>query len=97
MMLTISDQPSNRTYAVIDYGLISGDGRGQPVIDTPTTPALRTLDEAVADLGIMVNEIRQRIKRGTLLGTKSDADWLIDAGHRPAMDRQSTPATNRPS
>ncbi len=90
----MSDQPSDH---VTDHEPTSGDGRDQPPADHSTTPALLTLEEAAASLGITVNAVRQRIKRGTLIGIKTDAGWLVDVDHRPAMDRPSVGATNQPT
>jgi hypothetical protein len=78
----------------------SGEG---PVEEAPLT-----LDEAAAALGISVNAVRQRIKRGTLLGVKSAAGWAVwlptdqpttpTIGRRPANQRPawSQPTTDRP-
>jgi hypothetical protein len=96
-MPTMHDQPPDHGNHVTDHEPTSGDGRDQPPTDQVTTPALLTLEEAAAQLGITVNAVRQRIKRGTLLGVKTDAGWLVDADHRPATDRPPTRATNQPT
>jgi hypothetical protein len=46
--------------------------------DQPTTPALVSLEDAAAELGITVNAVRQRIKRGTLIGIRTEAGWLVN-------------------
>jgi len=103
-MLGMSDQPSDQGSHVADQEPASGDGRDQPPADHPTTPALLTLEEAAAELGITVNAVRQRIKRETLTGVKTDAGWLVDmaATHdRPTTQRppanQATNHTTTPT
>lgn len=91
----MSDQPPDQTNHVDRP--TTGDGRDQPAADHATTPALLTLEDAAADLGITVNAVRQRIKRGTLLGVKTDEGWLVDPGHRPATERPPTRATGQPT
>ncbi len=65
------------------------------VVDTdqpPTMPARLSLNEVALALGITVNAVRQRIKRGTLTGIKTDGVWLVDmvaTNQRPATDRPS--------
>ncbi len=69
----------------------------QPATGQPTTPALLTLEEAAAALGITVNAVRQRIKRGTLIGIKTDAGWLVDmvaTNQESGTDRPTTRPTN---
>ncbi len=39
--------------------------------------------EAALTLGITVNALRQRIKRGTVQSIKTQAGWLVATDHRP--------------
>ncbi len=64
----------------------------QPATDQPTTPALVTLENAADRLGITVNAVRQRIKRGTLIGMKTADGWLVDV---VATNQES--GTDRPT
>ena len=69
------------------------DHADQEPTDQPTTPAPVPIEEAAAALGITVNAVRQRLKRGTLTGIKTDAGWLVDilpTDHRPTTDQQPT-------
>ena len=78
-------------------------GGEMPAEETPLP-----LDEAAAALGISVNAVRQRIKRGTLLGVKSAAGWAVwlptNQPTTPTIGRQPTnqppawlqPTTDRP-
>ncbi len=94
----MTDQPFDHGNHVTDHEPTNGAGLDQPPADHPTTPVLRTLEEAAADLGITVNAVRQRIKRGTLTGIKTDAGWLVDmsvTNDRPTAQRPTTnQATN---
>ena len=92
-----ADQPTDNNAHVANDRPTTDAGLDQPAADQPTTPVLRTLDEAAADLGITTNAVRQRIKRGTLIGIKTDAGWLVDIDHRPATDRPMVGATDRPT
>jgi len=54
-----------------------------------------TREEAAADLGITANAVRQRIKRGTLPGIKTNAGWLVDMA--ATNDRPTTPNDPKPT
>jgi len=72
----------------------------QPATDQPTTPALVSLENAADTLGITVNAVRQRIKRGTLTGIKTEAGWLVDmvvTDQESGTDRPTTRPTNHTS
>ena len=56
-------------------------------------PAWLSLGEAAALLGISENAVRQRIKRGTVLGVKSDLGWFIDVSRRSTSDQPPPSAT----
>ncbi len=76
----MTDQPA-------DY---LADQSDQPPTDHATTPAPVPIEEAAAALGISVNAVRQRLKRGTLTGIKTDAGWLVDVlptNRRPTSDQ----------
>ena len=82
------DQPTDRPPGHVD----------QPATDQPTTPALVSLEDAADTLGITVNAVRQRIKRGTLIGIKTDAGWLVDmvaTNQESGTDRPTTRPTNQ--
>ncbi len=89
----MTDQPADQpNHAVVDGN--------QPATDQPITPPLLTLDEAAAELGITVNAVRQRIKRGTLSGIKTEAGWLVDmvaTNQESGTDRPTTRPTNHTS
>ncbi len=89
----MSDQPADQPQdAVVD-----GD---RPSTDQPTTPPPLTLDEAALELGITVNAVRQRIKRGTLTGIKTEAGWSVDmvaTNQESGTDRPTTRPTNHTS
>lgn len=57
----------------------------------PTTPDMVPLKEAAEILGISVNAVRQRLKRGTLQGVKTPAGWVVS----PTTDRPPTTAGNQ--
>ncbi len=83
-----NDQPTNQPPGDVD----------QPPTDLPVAPLTFTLEEAASALGISVNVVRQRIKRGTLVGIKTEAGWLVDmvaTNQHPTTDRPSTSATNQ--
>lgn len=77
----MTDQPPTNH---IDHG---ESGTDQP----PTTPDMVPLKDAAAILGISVNAVRQRLKRGTLEGVKTDAGWLVNP--TPTNHRPTTPET----
>ncbi len=62
----------------------SGDHR-----PTTTDHAPVPIEEAAARLGITVNAVRQRIKRGTVEGYKTPAGWVVVVD-RPATDHAAT-------
>ncbi len=86
----MSDQPADQPPGHAD----------QPATDQPTTPALVSLEDAALTLGITVNAVRQRIKRGTLTGIKTDAGWLVDmvaTNQESGTDRPTRRPTNHTS
>jgi DNA-binding Lrp family transcriptional regulator len=84
MLLPMSDQPPT-----------NHPGHVQDETDRPpTTPAMVSLKEAATTLGISVNAVRQRIKRGTLEGVKTSAGWLVDP--TPTTDRPPTTSATTP-
>ncbi len=85
MIVSMSDQPTDQA----NDQMVDAD---QPATDQPTTPAMVSLDDAALTLGITVNAVRQRIKRGTLIGIKTDAGWLVDV---VATNQES--GTDRPT
>jgi len=96
----MSDQPHD---AVVDADQPTDQPPGhvdQPATDQPTTPALVSLEDAADTLGITVNAVRQRIKRGTLTGIKTEAGWLVDmvaTNQESGADRPTTRPTNHTS
>jgi hypothetical protein len=85
-----ADRPTDQPLGRVD----------RPTTDQATTPIPLTLEEAAIELGITVNAVRQRIKRGTLVGIKTEAGWLVDmvaTNHQPTTDRPSTSATDQPT
>jgi len=70
----------------------------------PTDHELASLEEAAARLGITVNAVRQRMKRGTLTGRKTAGGWLVEwrptttmVGDHAPTDRPTTPVGRRPT
>ncbi len=50
----------------------------QPTIDQPAADhGPMSMDEAAIALGISVNAVRQRVKRGTLEGNRTPAGWVV--------------------
>jgi len=85
MMPTMTDQPT-------DHG-------DRPVGDhRPTTIGHAPVPiKAAADrLGITVNAVRQRIKRGTIEGYKTPAGWVVVLD-RPTTNRPPPSATDQPT
>jgi hypothetical protein len=76
--------------------------------DRPTDRTRLSLNDAAEQLGISINTVCQRIKRGTLRGEKTWTGWVVffladqattyDTGRRPTDQPSATtrPATNRP-
>lgn len=70
-------------------------GRDQPPTDQATS---LTLEEAAAVLGVSVNAVRQRIKRGTVVATRTDQGWVVDMSHQPTSDQPIvSPTDHRPT
>jgi hypothetical protein len=95
----MSDQPSDHDDMVADHEPTSGDD-DQPPTDHSTTPAWVSMEIVADTLGITVNAVRQRIKRGTLIGIKTDAGWLVDmvaTNQGSGADRPTTRPTNHTS
>jgi hypothetical protein len=93
----MSDQPSDHDDMVADRPTDQKHGRDQPPTNQPTTPAWVSMEIAAADLNITVNAVRQRIKRGTLIGIKTEAGWLVDmvaTNQESGTDRPTTRPTN---
>ncbi|MDP9471959.1 MAG: sigma-70 region 4 domain-containing protein [Chloroflexota bacterium] len=91
----MSDQPTN--HPPTDHS----DQSNRPAGDhRPTTadPAPVPIEEAAARLGITVNAVRQRIKRGTVEGYKTPAGWVVVV-ERPtiATDHTTRPTKPRPT
>ncbi len=56
------------------------------------------IGEAAITLGITVNALRQRIKRGTVQSIKTQAGWLVATDHRPTTtDHRPTTTDHRPT
>jgi hypothetical protein len=93
----MSDQPSDHDDMVADHEPTSGDGHDHPPTDHSTTPAWVSMEIAADTLGITVNAVRQRIKRGTLIGVKTDDVWSVDmvaTNQESGTDRPTTRPTN---
>ena len=93
MIFGMSDQPTDQA----NDQMVDAD---QPATDQPTTPAPVSLEDAALTLGITVNAVRQRIKRGTLIGIKTDAGWLVDVvatNQESGTDRPTRRPTNHTS
>ena len=96
----MSDQPTDQANDQMVDADQPHDADDQPATDQPTTPALVTLEDAADTLGITVNAVRQRIKRGTLTGIKTEAGWLVDmvaTNQESGADRPTTRPTNHTS
>jgi hypothetical protein len=81
MIPTMTDQPTDQSDR-------------PPGVHRPTTVGHAPVPiEAAADrLGITVNAVRQRIKRGTIEGYKTPAGWVVVID-RPTTDRPATEPT----
>src|SRR5215207_9065020 len=71
----MTDQPLEHATNHADQKPTDHGRVDQPPTDQPTTSAPVPIEEAAAALGITVNAVRQRLKRGTLTGIKTDAGW----------------------
>jgi len=94
----MSDQPTDQADDQLVDADQPPDANDQPATDQPTTPALVSLEDAANTLGITINAVRQRIKRGTLIGIKTDAGWSVDmvaTNQEPGTDRPTTRPTNQ--
>jgi len=93
----MSDQPTDQANDQMVDADQPHDAGDQPATDRPTTPAPVSLEDAALTLGITVNAVRQRIKRGTLIGIKTDAGWLVDVvatNQESGADRPTRRPTN---
>jgi hypothetical protein len=62
----------------------------------PTNYEQVSLEETALRLGITVNAVRQRLKRGTLIGVKTPDGWLV--ANRPTTNEaDSRSSTNQPT
>ncbi len=96
----MNDQPTDQANDHLVVADRPHDAADQPATDQPTTPALVTLEDAAAALGITVNAVRQRIKRGTLIGVKTDTGWSVDmvaTNQESGTDRPTRRPTNHTS
>ena len=85
MMPPMTDQPTDQ-------------GDRPPGDHRPTTGdhAPVPSEAAATRLGITVNAVRQRVKRGTIEGYKTPAGWVVVVD-RPTTDRPPTSATDQPT
>lgn len=81
----MTDRPPDHEHVVADRP--PTDQRDQPV----------PLEEAAAALGITVNAVRQRIKRGTLLGVRTAAGWSVVVERPTDHPRDRPPTDHAPS
>jgi hypothetical protein len=96
----MTDQPTDQANDQMVDADQPHDAGDQPATDQLTTPAMVSLDDAALTLGITVNAVRQRIKRGTLIGIKTDAGWLVDmvaTNQESGTDRPTRRPTNHTS
>ena len=96
----MNDQPTDQANDQMVDADQPHDAADQPATDQPTTPAPVSLEGAALTLGITVDAVRQRIKRGTLIGIKTDAGWLVDvvaANQESGTDRPTRRPTNHTS
>jgi len=97
IIVTMTDQPADHTIKGMVVPDQPIDHAGQEPTDQPPDAPLWTLEEAATALEITVNAVRQRLKRGTLTGIKTNNGWLVDmvaTNQRPATDRPSGRPTN---
>jgi hypothetical protein len=100
----MGDQPP----FVVDRDNDQPTDHGPATDQQPADQAPLSLEDAAERLGITVNAVRQRLKRGTVHGKKTAAGWVVflstdqatrdDAGRRPTdqPSGMTRPATNRP-
>ncbi len=94
----MTDQPTDQANDQMVDADQPSDADDQPATDQPTTPALVSLEDAADTLGITVNAVRQRIKRGTLIGVRTETGWLVDmvaTNQESGTDRPTTRPTNQ--
>jgi len=92
----MSDQPTDQPIEIVVDTDQPHDHAGQEPTDHPHAP-LWTLEEAATALEITVNAVRQRLKRGTLTGIKTNNGWLVDmvaTNQESGTDRPSGRSTN---
>ncbi len=87
------DRPADQAADHSDHEATDHGRSDQPPTDRLTTPEPVPIEEAAAALGISVNAVLQRLKRGTLTGIKTDAGWSMSC--RPHVDRPET--SDRPT
>jgi hypothetical protein len=107
-----ADRPTDRPHVVVVDNDRPATDRPDPQPATnhdPTDPAPVPIEDAAVALGITVNAVRQRLKRGTLRGHKTAVGWVVvvptdhateTAPHRPPTDRPASAArhaTNQPT
>lgn len=94
-MARMTDQSPTNPSDQGDQRPTTGEATNQPPTDPLTVPVWVSLEEAAAVLGITVNAVRQRIKRGTLTATKTVDGWRVDVLDRgPTIP---TAATDQPT
>ncbi len=62
----------------------------QPPANHTGGAGMVSLAEAALTLGITVNALRQRIKRGTVRAVKTEAGWLVATNRQPTAPSRST-------
>jgi hypothetical protein len=62
----------------------------QPPANHTGGAGMVSLAEAALTLGITVNALRQRIKRGTVRAVKTEAGWLVATNRQPTASSRST-------
>jgi len=100
MIFGMNDQPTDQANDQMVDADQPSDADDRPATDQPTTPALVSLEDAADTLGITINAVRQRIKRGTLIGIKTEVGWLVDmvaTNQESGTDRPTRRPTNHTS
>ncbi|MDP9357723.1 MAG: sigma-70 region 4 domain-containing protein [Chloroflexota bacterium] len=87
----MSDQPTNQRPTDHSGQSDRPAGNHRPIT---TDPAPVPIEEAAARLGITVNAVRQRIKRGTVEGYKTPAGWVVVV-EQPTTDQGPTDRPTR--